>query len=56
MVDREILDRMIRIESRLVQLMLHVGLDPSAKRYDTPRITPQVWRFGEKKLPASTCC
>ncbi len=29
----EVLERLTRMESRLVQLMLHVGLDPNSRRY-----------------------
>ena len=47
-------ERLIRIESRLAQLMLHMGLDPQLRKYDVPRVDPgtpelkegwpQVWR------------
>lgn len=30
-------ERLIRLESRLSQLMLHMGLDPQVRLYDTPR-------------------
>lgn len=29
-------DRLIRIESRLVQIMLHLGMNPYKKEYETP--------------------
>lgn len=32
-------DRLIRIESRLVQIMLHLGLDPYKKTYDATHPT-----------------
>jgi hypothetical protein len=32
--------RLTRIESRLVQLMLHAGLDPYKKKYDDRRGAP----------------
>ena len=32
--------RLARIESRLVQLMLHFGLDPYTKTYDASYMTP----------------
>lgn len=31
--NRDLEQRMARIESRLVQLMIHLGLDPQEKRY-----------------------
>jgi hypothetical protein len=47
----EILKRLARIEARLCQLMLHVGLDPQERVYDEPRPVEQrnqemarVWR------------
>lgn len=30
-------DRLARVESRLVQLMLHMGLDPYTKTYTEPK-------------------
>lgn len=29
-------ERLIRIESRLVQIMLHLGMNPYKKEYETP--------------------
>lgn len=34
---KEILERLVRTEARLSQLMLHFGLDPSIRLYDSPR-------------------
>jgi hypothetical protein len=33
-------DRLIRIESRLVQIMFHLGLDPYHKTYETTNKHP----------------
>lgn len=43
----EIASRLARIESRLVQLMYHMGLDPAVDKLLKPRVTPQVWRKRE---------
>jgi hypothetical protein len=42
----DITQRLARMESKLTQLMLHMGLDPTVRKYDTPRLvnSPQVWR------------
>lgn len=37
-------DRLIRIESRLVQIMLHLGMNPYKKEYEA-----------SNKYPASAC-
>jgi hypothetical protein len=44
---RDIKDRQIRMETRLVQLMLHMGLDPNVRQYDRPRTVLSDIRFGE---------
>jgi hypothetical protein len=36
----ELEGRMTRIESRLVQVMYHLGLDPMERKYDSPREKP----------------
>lgn len=50
---KHILDRLIRIETRQVQMMLHLGMDPYNPVYTTQRGGPsitqrnttyQVWR------------
>ena len=33
-------ERLIRIESRLVQIMLHLGMNPYQKAYETPNKHP----------------
>lgn len=33
MSDKNINERLVRIESRLVQIMLHLGMDPYKKMY-----------------------
>lgn len=35
-------ERLVRIESRLVQLMYHLGLDPHVRTYDAPREAPII--------------
>lgn len=44
--------RLARIESKLSQLMLHMGLDPAVRKYDAPRLdgSPKVWRFGQSPI------
>jgi hypothetical protein len=42
-----------RMETRLAQLMMHMGLDPAVRVYDVPRAMPpgpQVWHFGKNKI------
>lgn len=51
MNDNDVTNRLKRIESRLAQLMLHMGLDPAVRTYSTPRVMSQVWRYGA--LPTS---
>lgn len=34
MNDKQLQDRLVRIESRLVQIMLHLGMNPYEKMYD----------------------
>lgn len=41
-------DRLARIETRLVQLMFHAGVDPYTKTYDAPRDDPS-WSWPERK-------
>ena len=36
----QLVERMARMESRLCQLMFHLGLDPAQRLYDEPRKTP----------------
>ena len=33
---KQLEDRVIRIESRLVQIMFHLGMNPYEKQYDAP--------------------
>lgn len=42
-------DRLIRIESRLVQIMLHLGMNPYQKEYETPNQHPA-------SVSHSSCC
>jgi hypothetical protein len=37
--------RLARIESRLCQLMLHMGVDPQAVNIQSPIIPAKVWNF-----------
>ena len=48
----DLASRMSRIESKLSQLMLHMGLDPAVRKYDTPRLAPypDVWRLRSKEM------
>lgn len=43
----EMSSRMARIESRLVQLMYHMGIDPAVDKLLKPRPTHLVWRKRE---------
>lgn len=36
--------RMVRIESRLCQLMQHMGLDPHIHKYDEPKQEPPSFK------------
>jgi len=42
-------ERLIRIESRLVQIMFHLGLDPYHKTYETPNKHPA-------SISLDSCC
>ena len=42
-------DRLIRIESRLVQIMLHLGMNPYKKEYETTNKHPP-------NLSSDSCC
>lgn len=41
--------RMARVESRLCQLMYHLGLDPNVRMYDEPRVMCPLDQYIEKK-------
>lgn len=41
--------RMARIESRLCQLMFHLGLDPNVRMYDEPRATCPLDEYIDKE-------
>lgn len=56
-MDDELMTRLKRIESKLSQLMLHVGLDPAVRMYDSPPLErkPQVWRFCQSPIMKKPC-
>lgn len=48
--NNDLLQRVVRMESRLVQLMYHMGLDPTLDKLNRPRATHLVWRQREKEV------
>lgn len=49
---RQLDQRMSRIESRLCQLMFHLGLDPNVRQYDEPRECPLDTYIAKNKVKA----